>query len=492
MISLDVSSSPLGEVSADVLLIFVSHNWKREISGFFEKEINRVAALDKFSGKEKEVLSCDVDAKFRRVILFGVGEDDEKSVFDLESTVAKALKTTGKRREVAMVVRKEWFKMHKVKQLAKIYAEAVLLASYSYDKYRKKQKDAGKTERVTFIVDKDQISDFQEGVRLAETNVRATYYARDLVNEPGNIVNPTYLANCALTIAKAQKNVSCRVYEKEEIEKMGMEAFLGVSAGSDTPPKFIKLTYNPTASPSKTVVLVGKGITFDTGGLSLKPSGSMETMKIDMAGAAAVFGVFSQIGQIKPNVKVVGLIASCENMPSGKAMRPGDIVRAYNGTTIEVLNTDAEGRLTLADALSYAVKNEKPAAIIDLATLTGAMVVALGEEITGLFGNNKKLNEELVESANRAGELVWPMPLPKIYKEEIKSSVADFKNITRGRYGGAITAALFLQEFVGKTPWVHLDIAGPAYAERNIPLAKQGGTGFGVRTLIEFLKSYHL
>jgi len=248
------------------------------------------------------------------------------------------------------------------------------------------------------------------------------------------------------------------------------------------------MRYKPARSRKK-IALLGKGITFDTGGLSLKGSEHMETMKLDMAGAAAVLGVFSVIGEIKPPIEVVGLIAACENMPGGRALKPGDILKAANGKTIEVLNTDAEGRLTLADSLSFAVKSEKPDEMIDLATLTGACVVALGENIAGLFGNDVKLLAALEKASNSSGDRVWQLPLEKSYAELIKSQIADIKNTQTGKYGGAITAALFLNEFTADVPWAHLDIAGPAFAEKVTPLTAVGGTGFGVRLLLNYLKS---
>jgi leucyl aminopeptidase len=267
-----------------------------------------------------------------------------------------------------------------------------------------------------------------------------------------------------------------------------MGGLLGIAKGSDEDPKFIRLAYKGTGK--KTIVLVGKGITFDSGGLSLKPDSGMETMKMDMAGAATVLGIFSALKTVKPAVNVVGLIAACENMPSGKAIKPGDVVTALNGKTIEIINTDAEGRVILADALSYASQFEKPDALIDLATLTGACMVALGEEIAGLFSNDKELAETLKTSAQKTGERVWEMPLVPEYRELIKGKVGDIKNSAGKKYGGAITAALFLENFVDpKIHWAHIDIAGPAFEEKGKPLTPYGGTGFGVRMLLDFINN---
>jgi leucyl aminopeptidase len=266
---------------------------------------------------------------------------------------------------------------------------------------------------------------------------------------------------------------------------MGMGAFLGVAAGSEQPPQFIHLTYTP-ARPRKRVVVIGKGITFDAGGLDLKTAEGMLRMKDDMSGAAAVLGIMRALPQLAPAVEVHGLVAATENMPSGTAIRPGDVLRAMNGTTIEVGNTDAEGRLTLADALCYARERVQPDEMIDLATLTGACVVALGPQCSGLFANDQALARRLLAAAETAGERVWQLPLIEEYREGLKSEVADINNVGQ-RGGGAITAGLFLKEFAGETPWAHLDIAGPAFTERDTPLAPKGGTGVAVRTILAYL-----
>ena len=292
-----------------------------------------------------------------------------------------------------------------------------------------------------------------------------------------------------------------------QCEKLGMGAYLGVAKGSDHEPYFIHLVYKPPHLASghplpavlqgegrvrvKKIAIVGKGITFDSGGLSLKPAQHMETMKLDMAGCAAVLGIFSALPKLKPNVEVHGISAVCENMPSGRAMKPGDIVRTISGKTIEVLNTDAEGRLTLADAFGYVNKFVKPDAMIDMATLTGACMVALGEEVAGYMGNDRALLDNVKKASEASGERAWELPLIEEYRDQTKSHVADFSNITPSRYGGAITAGLFLEAFVEKKSWVHMDIAGPAWADKEvIPYMPKGGTGFGVRTMLELLKSF--
>ena len=329
----------------------------------------------------------------------------------------------------------------------------------------------------------------ERGIEEAETVVDGVTVARDLVNTPAQDMNPERLAEAAEEIARlSDGRIRTRVYDRDWCTSKGMGAYLSVTQGSDSEPKFIHLTYKPSGKPKKVVALVGKGVTFDSGGLSLKPGKSMETMKCDMAGAAAVLGTFATLARIQPRVEVHGIIAATENMPSGKAIRPGDIVRAMNGKTIEILNTDAEGRLTLADALGYAQK-QKPDYVVDLATLTGACVVALGEEISALMANDEVLAQDLLTAASNAGEELWQMPLYPAYNKLIESSVADLRNIATSSYGGSLTAGLFLQNFIEEGQvWAHMDIAGPAFAERPIgTYLGTGGTGYGVRTLTTWL-----
>lgn len=382
-------------------------------------------------------------------------------------------------------------------------AEGVHLADYRFTAYlgaRALQEQKRRVRSVTAGSPALDVSAVKRGVRRGTAEARATMLARDLVNTPSAHMTPRALAEKAREIAKSTSAVTVRVLGPTEIKRLGMEAYAAVGQGSDEPPQFIHLVYTPGSGQRgegggerpQRIALVGKGLTFDSGGYSLKTAEGMETMKIDMAGAAAVLGVFSALASWQPRVEVHGLIAACENLVSGRAMKPGDIVQAKNGKTIEVLNTDAEGRLTLADALSYAVEL-KPDAIIDLATLTGACVVALGEEIAGLFSNNDGLAEQLKRAAAQSGEPLWRMPLRPEYRELLKSELADLRNIgSKGRAAGAITAALFLQEFVGAppSPWAHLDIAGPAYAEKQtLSYIPAGGTGFGVRTLLHYLEA---
>jgi leucyl aminopeptidase len=306
------------------------------------------------------------------------------------------------------------------------------------------------------------------------------------VNEPPSVCTPRYLAEAAETVAKGADSVTLKVIDEKEAKRLGMGGLLGVSAGSTEPPRFVHLTYTAPDAVS-TVAILGKGITFDSGGLCIKPADGMLNMKDDMSGAAAVIGVFHALRELKPRVTVHGIFAASENMPGGGAYKMRDVLRAMNGKTMEIVNTDAEGRLVLSDALSYASKL-KPDCIIDLATLTGACVVALGPEVSGIFGTDQPLVDRLLAAGKSTGERIWQLPLVDEYWDMIKSDVADMKN-SGGRWGGSITAALFLKEFVGDgIPWAHIDIAGPALTESNQPYKPAGGTGVGVRTMLRFLE----
>lgn len=483
-------------VSCDLLVFLVTISFQEELASFdsqTKKLILEAAKIENFTGENKQNLYIDTPHnQSKKVLLYGIGNGRIEKVYDLQNTVAQAVKKaqTLRRKKIALKIHSSFLKTFSKETLSQILTEAIFLSTYTFDKYKgeKHHKEKIVIEEVIFLVSPSYLSSFEKGINLGELFADSTAFARDLVNEPAAVTTPLYLTKVAQTLAK-KNGLEVKIFEREQIEKLGMGAFLGVSQGSSLPPKFIKLTYKPKGAAKAKIVLIGKGITFDTGGLSLKPGQSMEIMKIDMAGAATVLGVFSRLSELKPKVTVVGLIAACENMPSGSALHPGDILKALNGKTIEVVNTDAEGRLTLADALSFAVKYEKPEAIIDLATLTGSMITALGQEIAGLFSNNSKLKEKMMKSAAISGELVWEMPLFKDYKEQLKSEIADLRNVATQKAAGSITAALFLEEFVDSSPWVHLDIAGTAYAEKNTPLCLKGGTGFGVRLLLSLLSS---
>jgi leucyl aminopeptidase len=371
-------------------------------------------------------------------------------------------------------------------------AEGALLAAYRFDKYKQAKASANGSrppaELATLALHPGPAAGRAGGLAgaLAAGQVRATAtnLARDLSNEPANALHPADLAAAARKLL-AGKGVTVKVKDEKALAAEGFGGIVGVGQGAEHPPRLIELRYAPKGATGE-VVLVGKGITFDSGGLSLKPPDSMKTMKTDMSGAAAVLATMSVLADLEVKVPVTGYLASAENMPSGRATRPGDVLTMKNGKTVEVLNTDAEGRLVMADALALGAAS-KPAAIIDVATLTGACAVALGNRYTGLMANDEALAAELLDAAAEAGEPTWRLPLPPEYRKDIESDLADLKNVG-DRYGGALFAGLFLQEFVDDRPWAHLDIAGPARAESDDGYLSKGSTGVTVRTLLTWLE----
>jgi leucyl aminopeptidase len=364
--------------------------------------------------------------------------------------------------------------------------EGVLLASYSFDKYKTKkeeQEDKADIETVHLM------NGNEEGIRIGTIFAEAQNYSRDLVNEPGNVINPASLADKAEGLAR-EYGLSCEVWDEKKIYDEGMLGLWHVGKGSSVPPRFIHITYVPDGEPSSRLVFVGKGITFDSGGLNIKPGEHMRDMKGDKTGACNVLGLIRGVGEIKPAVEVHVLIGAAENMPGGNSYRPDDIIRARNGKTIEIDNTDAEGRVTLADTLSYA-SELKPDIIVDMATLTGACVVALGNYTAGLFTNMDKAGQAFLDAASRSGERFWKLPMDdEKLREQIRSPFADVLN-TGGRWGGAITAAMFLEAFVEESiPWVHLDIAGVDSYKKPFGYNPEGASGFGVRTCLELVQGF--
>jgi len=368
---------------------------------------------------------------------------------------------------------------------AQAIAEGALLGLYSFNKYKKPEYEDVE-EMLIVVREAGKIPILEPAIRKGSVAAEATNLARDMINEPANYMTPRQMAEAAEEIAN-KYNLEFQVFDSEDMETMGMGALLGVAKGSSQPPKLITLSYKGDKRSEKALGFLGKGITFDSGGISIKPSEGMAEMKDDMAGAAAVMTALVAIARLKPQINATAIIPTTENLPSGTALKPGDILKAMNGKTIEVINTDAEGRLILADALIYAQRlGLSP--LIDLATLTGACCVALGTLYGGLFSNDQDLVDKVLKAAERTGERMWQMPMPEEYKQQLKSEIADVKNIG-DKYGGAITAALFLAEFVDNTPWVHIDIAGPANSNKESGYMVKGATGIGVRTLIELASS---
>ena len=453
------------------------------LDGALSDQIKR----SRFQGKRGQTLVCHAQQRLPSplLLLVGLGKHDR-----LDPTVWRNAGAAARRH--AQTWRAKMVAWHLVAdtdapQVGAAVLEGLLLSSYVFRKYKSDDDKTTAVETMLFAgPGLKKNAALNRALDTVQYTAPGVFLARDLVNEPPSVATPTYLANQAKRLSNGN-GLRTEVWGVNKIKAAKMNGLLAVSRGGPEEPRFIKLRYAPTGRPKKKIALIGKGLTFDSGGLSLKPAKSMQTMKIDMSGAAAVLGTMYAVSQIKPRVQVTGYVPSSENMPSGTAQKPGDVIRYRNGKTVEVLNTDAEGRLILADAL-IAAREDKPDVIIDLATLTGACMVALGSQVAGLFSNDEKLTDDLMASGRKAGERLWPMPLVEEYKTDIKSNIADIKNIGGG-YGGAITAALFLQEFVADTPWAHLDIAGPAFSERALPYAPRGGTGFGVRTLINYVLS---
>src|SRR5262249_47227726 len=364
--------------------------------------------------------------------------------------------------------------------------EGAIVGNFDPDTYKSDRKDQS-VQSLTVVAAGDQTV-LQQALDQAQILAESQNFTRELVNEPSNRMTPTILANRAQEMSR-QTGLKCEVYGADKIKELKMGAFWGVAQGSDEPPALIVMRYEPAGAPEKPVLgLVGKGITFDTGGISIKPADGMEKMKYDMAGGATMIGAMRAIALLKPKVKVIGIVCATENMPSGKAQKPGDIQTAMSGKTIEIINTDAEGRLVLADGLCYA-RQLGCTHLIDAATLTGAVVVALGYANAGIFANDDSFYERFKSVLDKSGEKMWRLPLDDEYKEQIKSNIADIMN-TGGRWGGAITAAKFLQEFAEETPWIHLDIAGTAWMEDNKPWIAKGPSGIAVRSLVEFAKEF--
>jgi leucyl aminopeptidase len=427
-----------------------------------------------------------------RVAVVGLGKREQ---FDLEAVRVASASAVRKARELrvtelATVVHGAGAGGLDFAAAVRAVAEAGLLATYDFRQYRTDDDPPPELTRLTIVErDPERVEQARPAARLAEQTAAAVILARDLATAPANQVTPTYLAERAREVAE-RDGLQYEVFWKEDLQRLGMGGLLAVNQGSAQPPCLVVMRYRSEQPGAKTLAVVGKGITFDSGGISIKPAENMGAMKQDMSGAAAVIAFCQLAAQSKSPVNLLGIFAATENLPSGTAYKPGDVYRAYNGKTMEIVNTDAEGRVILSDALSYAAE-QQPDAIVDLATLTGACVVALGNYASGAMGNDERLIELLRRAGDATGERVWPLPLWPEYLKEIESPVADIKNAA-GRKAGAITGAAFLKHFVGEVPWVHLDIAGTAWVEdqRWVPpyLTKHLATGVGVRLLEEFAR----
>ncbi|GIW09645.1 MAG: putative cytosol aminopeptidase [Dehalococcoidia bacterium] len=491
--NIDVVQSDVTRVAADGLIVnlFQGVTTPGGATGAVDRAlgglISRLIAAGDLKGKLGEVVIVPAGEPIAatRLAVVGLGEPGAFTldrVRQVSAEATRALRARGARR-VATIVHGAGIGGLDPFEAAVATVEGAVLGLYRFRRYRS-ERDEQEVEEVLLVErEGDRVAALRTAARRGQILAEAQNLARDLQNEPANILTPRALAERAQTLL-TPLGLRVEVYDEAWMRSKGMGALLGVAQGSAEPPRLIVARYDGEVTPA--IGLIGKGITFDSGGLSLKPAEGMELMKTDMSGGAAVIGALAAIAQLRPRRAVVGIIPATENMPGGRAQRPGDVVRTMHGKTIEVINTDAEGRLILADALAYAQElGLRP--LVDLATLTGAMTVALGRVRTGVFSNDEATLQALLRAGERSGEKLWPMPLDEEYAEQIKSEIADVKNVG-GRPAGAVTAAMFLKQMVRETPWVHLDIAGTARAEQTKGYTISGGTGIGVRTLVHFVE----
>jgi leucyl aminopeptidase len=433
---------------------------------------------------ESNLLHKPAGVKAKRLLLISGGGAKKFTRYDLRRVAGAAVRTLKSRgiRSCAFIAPPGI----PADEAVRAIVEGALVGNFDPDYYRSDRKDQ-KIDALTIVTTGDQAA-LERAANEAQVIGESQNFTRDLVNEPSNRMTPTILADRAKKMCQ-EAGLNCEVYGADKIKELKMGAFWSVAQGSDEPPALIVMRYEPAGAPEKPVLgLVGKGITFDTGGISIKPADGMEKMKYDMAGGATMIGAMRAIALLKPKVKVIGIVCATENMPSGKAQKPGDVQIAMSGKSIEIINTDAEGRLVLADGLFYA-RQLGCTHLVDAATLTGAVVVALGYANAGIFANDDAMYERFHKANDEAGEKMWRLPLDDEYKENIKSTIADIVN-SGGRWGGAINAAMFLKEFAEDTPWIHLDIAGTAWMEDQKPWIAKGPSGIALRSLVEFVKSF--
>ena len=453
--------------------------------------ISQLIGRGEVKGKLNEVTVIHSLGKLpaAQVVVAGLGKKQELTGDRVRGAVAATCRWLRQKRveNIATVAQGAGIAGINLESAAQAVTEGALLGLYTFRKYITKEADHGEIKQLLIVDgDKSALPLLEQGSCKGKFLAEAANQARDMVNEPANYMTPGDMAETAKKLAETY-GLEVDVLEREQMQELGMGALLGVAKGSRQPPRCIVLKYGGSGSSAMDIALIGKGITFDSGGISIKPSNGMAEMKGDMAGGAAVLAAMSAIAQLKPKINVMAVVPATENLPDGGALKPGDIITAMGGKTIEIISTDAEGRLILADAIGYARKLSV-GSIIDVATLTGNCMVALGDVCTGAFGNNQEVMDMVIAAGAEAGELIWQMPMYKQYKEQNKSDVADIKNVG-DRYGGAITAAQFLAEFIDDIPWVHLDIAGTSMSDKERAYLVKGATGVPVRTLVNLVLS---
>src|SRR5579864_1161218 len=492
-----METKPFASLETDALVSYLFEDTDpvqgriAELDQFTDGLLRKLATGGELTGKalEMTLVHAPRGLKASRLLLVGAGKREKFDPAILRRIAGAALRYLKSRsvKQFAFVLREK----EAAEAAAQAIAEGALAANFESDKYKTDKKDAKSLDSIALagFPEQDRAA-ADRGLTRGRVIADAQNFARDLVNEPSNKLTPKILAEKAQAMAK-EAGLSVEILDEKKIASLKMGALLSVAQGSVEPPRMIVITYTPAnPKPGAPVIgLVGKAVTFDTGGISIKPADGMEKMKYDMAGGATMLGVMRALAALKPNVKVICVVPSTENMPGGRAQKPGDIQTAMSGKTIEVLNTDAEGRLILADGVHYA-KQLGATHLIDAATLTGAIVVALSNVNVGVFGSDQPWTDKLLASAKAAGEKMWQMPIDDEYREFIKGSVADIQNIGSGKGGGAITGAMFIKEFAGDTPWIHLDIAGTAWNDDAKPWLAKGPTGVALRTLVHLVMSY--
>lgn len=466
----------------------------KELNKKLDGAIGRLMKLGDFKGKEgtNAIVYGNNQVGAKRILLVGLGEKKKAKLDTVRNAAANAAKTSVelKAKTMSLGLHNAFGNKLDLSAMARALGEGIYFGSYRYDEFITENENGRLGSLKVSLIDPDsaKLKKLQKGLSTGIVIGKAQSYARTLANRPANVVTPAKVAAAAKEIARGSKRLSCTVFDEKQMAAKGMGGVLAVGSGSQNKPRFIILKYSPpgkAASSLPTIALVGKAITFDSGGISIKPSANMDEMKLDKSGGIAVLGAMKAIAELAPPVNVYGIVPSAENMPSGSSYRPGDIINTFSGKTVEVQNTDAEGRMILCDGINYAVK-QKCDIIIDIATLTGACVVALGKYMAGLMGNDENVIKDLQKASETSGEKVWPMPSGEEYAKEMKSKIADLKNIG-SRWGGACTAAAFLGQFAGDTKWAHLDIAGVWNFEKATEYTSDGASAFGVRLLTAYV-----
>lgn len=484
--------NPLGILvllQADTTLTPLAQEIDQQLKGHLTKLLNDPS----FSFQKNAVVKIPspIGTDFSEIIIMGFSPENLQKETDFEVLGSKLYTAFGQTQthQVTLITEGVTTKDFDTAHATALIASGLLLKSWRFDSYFTKldKKDRCQIKKIDLVTSHSSVA--ESHFTSLKAIAKGVFLTRQLTSEPPNVLYPKTLAEKAKELEKLGMKVE--IFEEKELKKMGFNALVGVGQGSEKDSHLVVMRWEGSKKDEAPIAFVGKGVTFDTGGISLKPSADMDEMKWDMAGAGTVLGLMHTLAARKAKVNAVGVMGLVENMPSGSAQRPGDIVKSLSGQTIEILNTDAEGRLVLADALWYTQDRFKPKAMIDLATLTGAIIVALGTEHAGLFSNNEELADHLAECGKQTGEKVWQLPLSEAYDKEINSTIADVKNLGAGRNAGSIAGAQFLQRFVNNTPWAHLDIAGTAWNKKGTPLSQAGATAFGVRLLNKFVSTYY-